>query len=543
MNFFKTIAFVTLALLPVTLTAQSLDPVVEVSSQYKVDMGEIHKPAINVNVEDSLQRFDINFDYSIYDRPYQNLYVFAPYSYTQIKHPQEIKNNILFAELGYQSILSPSGHIVIQGVTKKNFAACAYANFDGYFRGDTDMAPFYLWNVLEGRYHTDFGTNMKYAWRSGEVQFDANYRILDGQYSLVDNHSDKVTLTALVNSANKDLNSIDYNFLASFHNLRAENSMSDMTESLFSIDGAVGTTFDIHRVYVDIDVDMAAYRKSRAHEAWILEFAPIYEYNRGRLFGKFGAKFGSRFASKVEDNESGIDHKGNMTNIFPMIDAKYTLIKNHLWVHALATGSNYMNSMESMVAQCPVVDLNSRMLFGHTPIDAQLSVETSLGGVFSINATGGYSLNRDMMIIGTDMLSSANAVIPIATYWDLERLHAGAEAVLKIDHFSIGGDVTFNKYIDWFEEIEQDVLPKVVAHAYADFDLRERVFLSVKCDYQSASRFMPEMVNLGTKIDVVVNRHFSVFFKGDNLLNQKLFLAPLYCGRERNFGGGITVDF
>ncbi len=539
----KNISKVVLCILtsiPFTMMAQSIDPIVEVSSQYKVDMGEIHKPSIDLSVNDSLQRFDINFDYSIYDRPYQNLYVFAPYSYTQIKHPQELGNNILFANIGYQSVASPIGHIAVQAITKKSFAAGVYGNFDGYYKyGDVevdDITP----NFFRQRYKTDFGANMKYAWRSGEVDFDANYRIFDDKFVYTSNHSDKLSFTATLNSANVDEKSVDYGFVANFYHLNANHTnYSKIGESMFSVKGDVGTTFDIHRVFVDVNVQMASYSDYRSHEAWILEFAPIYEYNKGRLFGRFGAKFGSRFASKVKNNESGVDHKDNLTNIFPVVDAKYTLINNHLWVHAIATGSNHMNSLESMITQCPIVKLSSPMEFGHTPIDAQLSLESTIGGVFAINIDGGYSINRNTMVIGT----SATELVPIASYFDYEHLRAGADMLLKIDHFSIGGNVSLNKYIDWFEETQLNILPKLIAHASAAWDLRERLFVSVKCDYSSESDFLPQMVNLGTEISLVLNRHFEVFVKGDNLLNQDLYYAPLYCGRERNFGGGLTVNF
>ena len=52
---------------------------VEVSRPYDVNLDGIQKPAIPVYVDDSLHRFDVHFDYSIFNRPYSDLYDFTPY--------------------------------------------------------------------------------------------------------------------------------------------------------------------------------------------------------------------------------------------------------------------------------------------------------------------------------------------------------------------------------------------------------------------------------------------------------------------------------
>ena len=57
-----------------------IDPTVEVSRQYKVNIADIDRPIeTDLRVADSLQRFDVDFDYSIFNRPYTDLYEFTPY--------------------------------------------------------------------------------------------------------------------------------------------------------------------------------------------------------------------------------------------------------------------------------------------------------------------------------------------------------------------------------------------------------------------------------------------------------------------------------
>ena len=63
----KILTIVATALLCGSLYGQ-IDPTVEVSRQYKVNIADIDRPQVQNNrVADSLQRFDVNFDYSIFN--------------------------------------------------------------------------------------------------------------------------------------------------------------------------------------------------------------------------------------------------------------------------------------------------------------------------------------------------------------------------------------------------------------------------------------------------------------------------------------------
>ena len=47
--------------------AQNLDPTVEVTRGYKVELAEVHKPYMDMAVPDSVQKFDLDFEYSDHD--------------------------------------------------------------------------------------------------------------------------------------------------------------------------------------------------------------------------------------------------------------------------------------------------------------------------------------------------------------------------------------------------------------------------------------------------------------------------------------------
>ena len=108
-------------LIPVGLFGQTIDPTVEVSREFDVKLGEIHKPEIPKNVADSLRSFNISFDYSIFNRPYRDLYEFSPHESAAIKPAKDARHPFSYLKIGAQFPLKPSAELYLQAVTKKGF--------------------------------------------------------------------------------------------------------------------------------------------------------------------------------------------------------------------------------------------------------------------------------------------------------------------------------------------------------------------------------------------------------------------------------------
>ena len=69
------------ALLAVTALAygQNLNPTVEVTNAYEGGAEAIKKPLQVMQVPDSVTRFNLDFDYEVFDNPYRGAYEFRPY--------------------------------------------------------------------------------------------------------------------------------------------------------------------------------------------------------------------------------------------------------------------------------------------------------------------------------------------------------------------------------------------------------------------------------------------------------------------------------
>ena len=101
--------WILISLLSVALPLRAQVATVEVSRPYDVNLDGIRKPAIPVSVDDSLHRFDVHFDYSIFNRPYGDLYDFTPYESIQLSTVGANRTPFVFARLGSQYAVGDKG--------------------------------------------------------------------------------------------------------------------------------------------------------------------------------------------------------------------------------------------------------------------------------------------------------------------------------------------------------------------------------------------------------------------------------------------------
>ena len=66
MNILKSLILLVVTLLPVAAAAQNLDPTVVVNRAYEGRLLEVHKPSMTMTVPDTVRRFDLDFDYSVW---------------------------------------------------------------------------------------------------------------------------------------------------------------------------------------------------------------------------------------------------------------------------------------------------------------------------------------------------------------------------------------------------------------------------------------------------------------------------------------------
>ena len=564
---------------------------VEVSRLYDVNLDGIRKPAIPTSVDDSLQHFDVHFDYSIFNRPYGDLYDFTPYESIQLSTVGANRTPYVYTRLGAQYApadkgLLPAGEIYIQSKPRKGFCSGLYGRHNSFF-GDLGRG-FGEFPILgTSRMENTVGGDITYDWSTGELMFDVRYDLDNYVYTAKDNgaptispwpegyfpkarhHDDGFRAAFNLNSAQKEENTIYYDVTLAYRRLRKYFEMEgtysplagrdSLTEGLLTVGGYVGATFEKHRIYVDMNIEYASYAGVHDFNVGVVEFSPIYQLHRRWLDARLGVKFGSRYGIAGQIPEPGLDLHAR-SSIFPDTDIRVTLIDKSLWAHAVITGGNDLNPYSRLMEDCPIALPTSTMAFGSRPLDATFSLEGVVSGRLGINLEAIYKIYRNKMIFipaydGTAMTQM------MASYRNVNQFSSQVEMFWRSQEITVSGRLRYARYMDRDSKSIVTEMPAWTGNASIRYNFRERLIAQVECYYRSATGGnmglhdalqgshavptyeVPPIVDLDFNVNYLINKHFSVFAKVGNALDHRNQYMPLYLEPGRNFGGGICLNF
>ena len=93
-------------------SAQELDPTVVVNRAYEGQLVEVNKPSFDMMVPDSVTRFDLDFDYTVFEKPYMGTYEFSPYLLKMQPSSAVQKRRQLYLKAGAGYTLYPTFDLV-----------------------------------------------------------------------------------------------------------------------------------------------------------------------------------------------------------------------------------------------------------------------------------------------------------------------------------------------------------------------------------------------------------------------------------------------
>lgn len=554
-------AVLTALISTVLLPAQGFDPTVEVSRSYDVRLGEIHKPVLPVEVPDTLSRFGHTTDYSIFEKPYGNLYEFTPYDALRIKPMDPVRLPLFYARLGLQMPIAPLLDIHLQKASKKGMYFDLALHHNSFFGGVPDVLggdPLSLRNT-----DNDAAAHMKIVWATGEAGFGLNYKY-DSRYTVSGTGAtaagglQRYGFSAGLRSTTANEKDIYYDFNLRYDGGRSTWLTGAMTDPLavningFSLDGWVGTTFDIHRIYIDMAIRFSDYAGFKDYSISVVEFSPIYEYSNKRFEGRFGVKFGNRFGLQKSDAAKAPD--GNnlnaLSNVFPDIDARYELSRRALWIHAILGGGFDLNDYGDLADRVPLLTPNTPMLMGNRPLEATLALESVISGRFAMNFSGSFVMQRCTPVFEPVVPTDGSPAEIRLGFVSANTLVGGLDAFWKSSTVTTGGELRLRHYFALEGEAPVTQLPVATGRLYFRYNWRERLIGSLDYDFRSSvsgntfgAWSTPWIHNLGLTVDYVVNHNLTLYGKLGNLLGFRNQYVPLYVEPGFNFGGGIALIF
>ena len=129
----KIAVILALAAVAAAAQAQNLNPTVEVTNIYEGSVTRADKPDAPVTVPDSVTVFNLDFDYSTFERPYMGAYDFSPYLIALKPSPSATNPGQLYVSAGAGYHLRPEADIVWTPCRKGDFHPGVYASLRSFF--------------------------------------------------------------------------------------------------------------------------------------------------------------------------------------------------------------------------------------------------------------------------------------------------------------------------------------------------------------------------------------------------------------------------
>ena len=572
---------------PLTASAQNLDPTVEVSKAYEGKVMEVHKPLFEMAVPDSVLRFDLDFDYEVFENPYKGAYEFKPYSLDMqpvVASPEfESMYLRLGAGNGFESLsLHPVADFLWSPVVKNDLKVDVYARHRSYFgeyrkpsefSGQTGDVVDLGMKKSYGR--TDFdmlsqaGVDGRYDWTYGSALAGVSYLGIAEHYGLRSDSFNSLGFNA--GMASKDHGQfMNYEVSASYRfgkdRLAYKDELNDiledgLTENIFSLNGKLKAVLkDEHKALFEIGVENYSYGFARVSR---LTFAPHYLYRKGRL----AVDAGFRIESLVPAADSGcFETKGQF--IYPDVTVDYQLVPGSLKAYAKIGGGTKVNIFSALKQENHHFDLlysRGGILMDNTIENFAMSagVDGRLGSRFGYDVRAGYSLlgNAPVETVAVSALpgNTEPVFVPGIAYAGYRKAYVAADWRWEMERFRFDGNVGY-QYC-WYEDKDELTggyfLPAALTGDVAfRYNWSKRVFLGADCSFATArqkgsvalpdgsvkSAKGPGYADLGIDFEYLLRKDLSLWCRGGNLLNMAVQRNLLYAEKGLNFSVGICLN-
>lgn len=368
--------------------AQHLDPTVSVTKDYEGKLLEVDKPAMKVDVPDSVTRFNLDFDYSVLDNGFKGSYRFVPYELDMRPKPDSYREKQLWLRAGLGFTLHPTLDLVWSPRMKGNFRMSVYARHDSYYGRYASVdgildgtvgslstndpvrkaAAWYCDKDTEGKaiapvgfdQLTKVGTNGRYDWSTGSMSYDVAYfGVATNDKTVFDfkKNYNAGDIRAHVQSVRDDANYLLYDVALGMrfggeklNGLDYAASFIDpsfggkVNEFVFNLGARLGPVIRTdHGVFVDVDLNAMTYGRSLLTHSGNLALTPKYAYKTDRMNLEAGVRVDFFFRPKPEVNAfTGTklyQAKGQI--VYPDVKFDYAILPDWLDIYARIGGGNH----------------------------------------------------------------------------------------------------------------------------------------------------------------------------------------------------------
>lgn len=566
--------------------AQDLDPTVVVNRAYEGQLMEVHKPSVDMAVPDTVARFDLDFDYSVFEKPYMGAYEFNPYVLTMQPASSVQAPKRLYLKAGAGYTLHPTFDLVWSPIRSKGFTLDVYAmhrSYVGEYRtfkpapvaGETLIVD--RW-VQSGGNHggwkgydleTRAGVDGGYDWKEGAFRFDLAYYGIAGKEQIKTRHYDSFDARFGVSSKSDKDTYFMYDIKAGYSfaedNSEIRGVEAYLGEHLFNVNATVGQVLERkHNVLFDVGLDLASYsHKDFGSTAAKFHIVPHYVFNGERWSVDAGLCISAMLRSEAA--EQLFSTKEQM--VYPDVKAWFDVIPGAMRLYSYIGGGSRLNTYYSLLKENHHFDPS----FGHgiwpvmdvtvERVSASLGLAGRIGAKFSYDLRGGYVNYKnallDAVMIDQVHYASDSQYVAGFGYAPYQKLYAALDWNWKNESLRFDGNLTYAHCWGAAEDVAGLFLPSALTGDVAfEYNWSRRIYAGVDCLFatgrkgsvvdliqsQTYEARIPGYADLGLYFEYAATRSLSFWLRGGNLLNMTIQRNPLYAEKGVNFTIGICLN-
>ena len=549
---------------------QVIDPTVEVNRDFEGKMMEITKGKLGTTIADSLYRFKTNFNYTFFDKPYRDLYEFSPVASANVPKLENSISPELIAEIGMSLPKSPEANVVYSPLLQGNH----FLELNGNFIMDIADVPVYTvrgGKVAQTGEYTEnnemdygVGANYTYAWKSGEFNAYAGYN--GGKRKLFQKI---VEDTLALSKAKNPIASYSYNFNQLEGGFGVKSSGAEkygqkvnyafkgdfrhticnpLKENLFSVAGEVGPTIGkFNRFVVGIGGKYVDYSGNDGYNYGMFTVTPQYRYAKGNLIFNLGVNIEGKFT----DNDFEADKFHNI--ISPAANISFGLLPDKLWVYAKADGWNSINAWSNVFATNNFITTDLKGLKASSvPVHAEAGFNGRFTDKFSYRIYAEYAMHKGLQQFVYDLEEKNFSTF----YSNNNEFAAGAEFDVTTEPFQGGVSFRYASFTKGKEstfvtgEIDAIGFPQLQGSVYGKYNWKNRLSIGVQCNLQGEEKALcsngnvvkvDAFADLQATVEYAITPAFTVWLRGDNILDAATQYTPFYQRETRGIVAGIIV--
>ncbi len=569
---------VALVLLPLAASGQNLDPTVRVNKIYEGRLMEVEKPQLEMAVPDSVLRFDLDFDYSVTETPYQGTYEFNPYSLEMKPSPVVRDRNSFYLKAGAGYQLHPVFDMKWSPKLKVPFMFNAYASH-GSFLGN-------YWKISEnqgvaltktGRSASEdrtwFGYDLvtragidgRYDWKALAAAFDVSYEGLH-QKDVYEYARSYNSAEARLGAASKYEDGLRFKFDSGYRFAQDDMPSGDVKP-------LVESDFDLNMMFgyklpngglgaVDFVADFVSTTGAVETGAGEIDLLPHYVMNFDRWRVDLGLRISTVF--RTVDLKDSYDYKEQF--LYPNVRVDCRLVPNALNLYLEFGGDCGVNSYSDMLKFNRHSNLNYGRgiwdMFGvsEESITAVIGLEGHAGYRFSYGIKGGY-VNVGSAILEGVVKDSEGGLLPALGYSSFDKAFVEADWLLLLNGLKFDGSVEYVHTWNRISPMDRRGLfmpPAVKGEASVSYTWKNRIMAGIDCGFSTCRKGglvdntgedvsvteakIPGYADLGLDFEYVISRKFSVWARGGNLLGMTIQRETLFAERGPYFTAGVTLN-